>query len=67
MSDKEPFTLDAAAAPERIAKHIARAGICSRREAERRIEDGRVPVKPPGPVATARPCNWGQRSGGRSS
>ena len=44
MSDKEPFTLDAAAAPERIAKHIARAGICSRREAERRIEDGRVTV-----------------------
>ena len=44
MSDKEPFSLDAAAAPERIAKHIARAGICSRREAERRIEDGRVTV-----------------------
>lgn len=27
---------------EKIAKVIARAGICSRREAERRIEDGRV-------------------------
>jgi 23S rRNA pseudouridine2605 synthase len=29
---------------ERIAKVIARAGICSRREAERRIEEGRVSV-----------------------
>lgn len=29
-------------APQRIAKVIARAGICSRRDAERMIEDGRV-------------------------
>lgn len=29
---------------ERIAKRIARAGICSRRDAERLIEDGRVKV-----------------------
>jgi 23S rRNA pseudouridine2605 synthase len=32
------------AAPERIAKRIARAGVCSRREAERLIEAGRVAV-----------------------
>lgn len=30
--------------PERIAKRIARAGLCSRRDAERWIEDGRVKV-----------------------
>jgi 23S rRNA pseudouridine2605 synthase len=30
--------------PERIAKVIARSGLCSRREAERWIEDGRVAV-----------------------
>jgi 23S rRNA pseudouridine2605 synthase len=29
---------------ERIAKYMSRAGICSRREAERRITDGRVTV-----------------------
>ncbi len=29
---------------ERIAKRIARAGLCSRRDAERWIEDGRVKV-----------------------
>ena len=29
---------------ERIAKRLSRAGICSRREAERWIEDGRVRV-----------------------
>lgn len=34
----------AAAEPMRIAKRIARAGLCSRREAERWIEDGRVNV-----------------------
>lgn len=30
--------------PERIAKKMARAGLCSRRDAERWIEDGRVSV-----------------------
>ncbi len=30
--------------PERIAKRMARAGLCSRRDAERWIEDGRVRV-----------------------
>lgn len=30
--------------PERIAKRLARAGLCSRREAERWIEEGRVSV-----------------------
>ena len=44
MSDKPPFILDAPAGPERIAKHIARAGVCSRREAEARIANGRVTV-----------------------
>src|SRR6516164_5097830 len=30
--------------PERIAKFLARAGLCSRRDAERWIADGRVKV-----------------------
>ena len=41
---KQSFTLDQAVDAERIAKRIARAGICSRREAESRILDGRVRV-----------------------
>ena len=44
MTDRVSFTLDAPTTPERIAKHIARAGICSRREAETRIQEGRVTV-----------------------
>lgn len=40
-----PSALSAAAKePQRIAKAIARAGLCSRREAERWIADGRVNV-----------------------
>ena len=34
----------AAGAPERVAKRIARAGLCSRRDAERWIAEGRVAV-----------------------
>jgi len=44
MSETPSFILDAPTGPERIAKHIARAGVCSRREAEARIADGRVTV-----------------------
>ena len=44
MNDKPSFILGAPSGPERIAKHIARAGVCSRREAEARISDGRVTV-----------------------
>ena len=39
---KKSFTLDQTDVPERIAKRIARAGICSRREAEALILAGRV-------------------------
>ena len=47
MTDKSQntetsFTLAQSGAPERIAKRIARAGICSRREAEALILAGRV-------------------------
>ena len=44
MNGKPSFILDAPSGPERIAKHIARAGVCSRREAEARIAAGRVTV-----------------------
>ena len=43
---------------ERVARRIARAGICSRREAERRIAAGRVTVNGAvlaGPAVTVRP------------
>ncbi len=43
MSQKS-FILDHNVNAERIAKRIARAGICSRRQAESRILDGRVTV-----------------------
>src|SRR5271165_923092 len=35
---------DAGARPERIAKLLARAGLCSRRDAERWIAEGRVSI-----------------------
>ena len=41
---QQSFNLDQKVHTERIAKRIARAGICSRREAESRILDGRVKV-----------------------
>ena len=44
MIQKPGFTLDTDTRLERIAKRIARAGICSRRDAEARIRDGRVTV-----------------------
>ena len=44
MTKDRTFSLDKSAPGERIAKRIARAGICSRREAEARIADGRVSV-----------------------
>ena len=44
MTQQPGFTLDKAVSSERIAKRIARAGICSRRDAEARIRDGRVAV-----------------------
>lgn len=41
---RQSFILDKPVDAERIAKRIARAGICSRREAETRIFNGRVTV-----------------------
>lgn len=44
MSETEAPEKDGERATERIAKRLARAGICSRREAERWIAEGRVKV-----------------------
>ena len=44
MAKTVSFELDKTVESERIAKRIARAGICSRRDAEARIADGRVSV-----------------------
>ena len=52
---QQSFTLDQTVDTERIAKRIARAGICSRREAESRILDGRVKVN--GEVITSPALN----------
>ena len=44
MTKNQYFSLSKSAPIERIAKRIARAGVCSRREAEARIADGRVSI-----------------------
>lgn len=44
MSISDPQPQEAAAPGERIAKRLARAGVCSRREAERLVDEGRVAV-----------------------
>src|SRR3954451_24053419 len=44
MTMPEADSPDAPSAPERIAKRLARAGLCSRRDAERWIAEGRVAV-----------------------
>ncbi|WP_395698201.1 pseudouridine synthase [Methylocella sp.] len=46
-------------APERIAKYIARAGVCSRRDAEALIAEGRVSLN--GAVLTSPAVNVGPR------
>ena len=43
-SELAELTAGDSAVPERIAKLLARAGLCSRRDAERWIADGRVSV-----------------------
>lgn len=55
MANNETFTLDKKSDSERIAKRIARAGVCSRREAEARINEGRVKVN--GKVITSPALN----------
>ena len=44
MTMPESDSPELPSAPERIAKRLARAGLCSRRDAERWIADGRVAV-----------------------
>ena len=56
MTDKKK---DKMTAGERIAKRLARAGVASRREAERMIEAGRVRVN--GKVLTSPAFNVGER------
>lgn len=50
----KPFTLSHSDSPERIAKRIARAGVCSRREAEALILAGRVKLN--GEILTSPAC-----------
>lgn len=50
----KPFSLSQTDSPERIAKRIARAGVCSRREAEALITAGRVTLN--GEILTTPAC-----------
>ena len=52
---EKPFSLVQTDVPERIAKRIARAGICSRREAEVLILAGRVKLN--GKIQDTAACN----------
>ena len=52
---KKPFSLAQTDMPERIAKRIARAGICSRREAEVLVLAGRVKLN--GKILNTAACN----------
>ena len=52
---EKPFSLAQTDEPERIAKRIARAGICSRREAEVLILAGRVKLN--GKILDTAACN----------
>ena len=52
---RKPFSLVQTDVPERIAKRIARAGICSRREAEVLVLAGRVKLN--GKILDTAACN----------
>ena len=52
---EKPFSLAQTDVPERIAKRIARAGICSRREAEALVLAGRVKLN--GKILDTAACN----------
>ncbi|MGB1613411.1 MAG: S4 domain-containing protein, partial [Candidatus Puniceispirillaceae bacterium] len=52
---EKPFSLVQTDVPERIAKRIARAGICSRREAEVLVLAGRVKLN--GKILDTAACN----------
>ena len=52
---EKPFSLEQTDVPERIAKRIARAGICSRREAEVLVLAGRVKLN--GKILNTAACN----------
>jgi 23S rRNA pseudouridine2605 synthase len=59
MSDRQSAPAQEQAGGERVAKAIARAGLCSRREAERWIAEGRVAVN--GRVLTSPAVTVGPR------
>jgi 23S rRNA pseudouridine2605 synthase len=57
-TDRQPTSAPEPAIPQRIAKVLARAGLCSRRDAERWIAEGRVAVD--GEVLTSPAVNVGE-------